>query len=222
MEAMDGGDTDRPSWRWGWGARYEGGMTVVRAIARPLLAGIFIVQGAKTLRNPEPFVPRAQPVTDRLVPLVKKVAPPQVGDRIPESTKNLVRLNGAVQVVAGLAVATGNGRRIGATVLATTLAPTTVAGHPFWQQKDSEERSKQIVQFLKNLGLMGGLMLAAVDTEGRPGLAWRATHGAQVTKKETARAAKLAKKETRRAAKTARREAKLFAGRAKAELPFTD
>ena len=27
---------------------------------------------------------------------------------------------------------------------------------------------------MKNLGLLGGLILAAVDTEGRPDLAWRA------------------------------------------------
>ena len=32
-------------------------------------------------------------------------------------------------------------------------------------------------QFLKNLGLLGGLLLAAVDTEGKPGLAYRATPG---------------------------------------------
>ena len=29
---------------------------------------------------------------------------------------------------------------------------------------------------MKNLGLLGGLLLAAVDTEGRPGLRWRAGH----------------------------------------------
>ena len=58
---------------------YEGGMTVVRAIARPLLSTIFIVQGLNAVRNPEPLVPKAQPVTDRLVPMVKKVAPPQIG-----------------------------------------------------------------------------------------------------------------------------------------------
>jgi putative oxidoreductase len=51
--------------------------------------------------------------------------------------------------------------------------------------------------------MMGGLLLSAVDTEGRPGLAWRAGH-----------AAKTARKESHRLAHTARREAKL----AKAQL----
>ncbi|MEV6281421.1 DoxX family protein [Kribbella sp. NPDC051770] len=195
-------------------------MTVVRALARPLLSIIFVVQGANQVRNPEPLVPKAQPVTDRLVPLAKRVAPPQVGDRIPDTTANLVRLNGAVQVLGGLALASGKGRRVGAAVLAASLVPTTMAGHPFWLEKDKQAKQVQRVQFMKNLGLFGGLLLAAVDTEGQPGLVWRASHGAKAAKRETKRGAKLAKRETKQLAKAARREAKLAAQTAKAELPF--
>ena len=186
----------------------------MRALARPLLSMIFVVQGANSIRNPEPLVPKAQPVTDRLVPMVKKVAPPQVSDRIPETTVNLVRLNGVVQVVGGLALATGKGRRLGAAALAATLLPVTVAGHPFWQVKDKEARQAQRVQFMKNLGLLGGLLLAAVDTEGKPGVAWRATHGAKTAKRETKRGAKAAKREAKDLAREAKHAAKL----AKAEL----
>jgi putative oxidoreductase len=202
-------------------------MTVVRALARPLLSMIFIAQGVNSIRNPEPLVPKAQPVTDRLVPMVKKVAPAQVSDRIPDTTVNLIRLNGVVHVVGGLALATGKGRRLGASALAATLIPVTVAGHPFWQVKDKDARAVQRIQFMKNLGLLGGLLLAAVDTEGKPGVAWRATHGAKAAKRETKRGAKAAKRETTRGAKAARREAKLLAREArhaarlaKAELPF--
>ena len=206
-------------------------MTVVRAIARPLLSTIFVVQGANAVRKPEPLVGKAEPVAERMVPLIKKVAPPQVGERLPEDTKNLVRLNGAAQVLGGLALATGTGRRLGATVLAASLVPTTLAGHRWWEVDDPTQRQQQRLHFMKNLGLLGGLMLAAVDTEGRPGLAWRAGHGAQVTKRETGRAAKLAKRETGRAAKlakreakhaakTAKREAKMLTRQARAELPF--
>ena len=186
----------------------------MRALARPLLSMIFVVQGANSIRNPEPLVPKAQPVTDRLVPMVKKVAPPQVSERIPETTVNLVRLNGAVQVVGGLALATGKGRRLGAATLAATLLPVTVAGHPFWQMKDKESRQAQRIQFMKNLGLLGGLLLAAVDTEGKPGVAWRASHGAKAAKRETKRGAKAAKREAKDLAREAKHAAKL----AKAEL----
>ncbi|MFF0343950.1 DoxX family protein [Kribbella sp. NPDC004875] len=190
-------------------------MTVVRALARPLLSVIFVVQGANQIRNPEPLVPKAQPVTDRLVPVVKKVAPPQVGERIPDTTANLVRLNGAAQVVGGIALATGRGRRLGAGLLAASLVPTTLAGHSFWQEKDKAVRKQQQIQFMKNLGILGGLLLAAVDTEGKPGVAWRATHGAKAAKKETRRGTKAATRETKRAAKAARRETKQFAREAK-------
>ncbi|NIK57426.1 DoxX family protein [Kribbella shirazensis] len=189
-------------------------MTVVRALARPLLSVIFVVQGANAVRNPEPLVPKAQPVTDRFVPMVKKVAPPQVSDRIPETTANLVRLNGAVQVLGGLALATGKGRRLGASVLAASLVPTTLAGHAFWQEKDKDARNQQKIAFMKNLGVLGGLLLAAVDTEGKPGVAWRATHGARAAKRETKRGAKAAKREARQLAREAKQAAKL----AKAEL----
>jgi uncharacterized membrane protein YphA (DoxX/SURF4 family) len=197
-------------------------MTLVRVVARPLLSAIFITSGAKAIRNPEPLVPGAQPVADRMVPLAKKVAPPKVADRIPESTKNLVRLNGALQVVGGLALATGSGRRLGAGLLASTLIPTTLAEHRFWEAKDSTERAQQQTHFMKNLGLLGGLMLAAVDTEGKPGLVWRASHGSKVAKREVGRSAKAAKREAKQIAKAAKREAKLAAKTAKAELPFTD
>jgi len=189
-------------------------MTVVRALARPLLSVIFVVQGANSVRNPEPLVAKAQPVTDRLVPVLKKAAPAQLGDRLPETTVNLIRLNGAAQVLGGLALATGKGRRLGATLLAASLVPTTLAGHAFWQEDEKSAKAQQRIQFMKNLGLMGGLLLAAVDTEGKPGVAWRASHGAKAAKRETKRGTKAAKREARQLARDAKAAARL----AKAEL----
>jgi hypothetical protein len=60
-----------------------------------------------------------------------------------------------------------------------SLVPTTVAGHAFWDAKTAEERARQRTQFLKNVGLGGGLILAAVDTEGKPSLGWRARRAAK-------------------------------------------
>jgi uncharacterized membrane protein YphA (DoxX/SURF4 family) len=185
-----------------------------------MLSTIFIVQGAKAFWDPEKHVEHAEPVTERLMPLVKKVAPAQVTNLIPDDTKSLVRLNGAAQVLGGVALASGQGRRLGALVLLGSLLPTTLAGHRFWDESDPTARAIQKVQFMKNLGLTGGLMLAAVDTEGKPGVVWRTKHGARTAKRETTRAGKLARRETRLLAKSARREARTAARLAKAELPF--
>jgi hypothetical protein len=37
----------------------------------------------------------------------------------------------------------------------------------------------QRVQFFKNLSMLGGLLLAAADTEGRPSMSWRAHRAAE-------------------------------------------
>ena len=68
-------------------------------------------------------------------------------------------------------------------MLAGSLIPTTIAGHPFWPVDSPAERRNQEIHFLKNLGLLGGLLLAAADTEGRPGLRWRASHAVDHTQR---------------------------------------
>jgi uncharacterized membrane protein YphA (DoxX/SURF4 family) len=168
-------------------------MTVSRLLARPLLASMFVVGGANSLKDPAPRVPAAKPVIDKLVPALQK-AVPQVP--IPTDPATLVRINGAAQLLAGLALATGRAPRTSAAVLAATLVPTTAAGHRFWEEKEKGTRSAQQIHFFKNVSMLGGLLLAAVDTEGRPGLAWRARHGARAARRE---------------AKHLRREAKLAA-----------
>ncbi len=196
-------------------------MSLVKFVARSMLAGIFVVQGARALKNPDPLVERATGVTDQLSPLIHKVAPEAVSVRIPEDTRSLIRLNGALQVVGGLALASGIGRRFGAGVLATTLIPTTWAGHPFWEIKDDPDlRGQQFVHFLKNVGLFGGLVIAAGDTQGQPGIAWRTKHGIRAAKKSSKNSIGSAKKSSERMVRTAKREAKLATRAARAELPF--
>jgi uncharacterized membrane protein YphA (DoxX/SURF4 family) len=75
----------------------------------------------------------------------------------------LVRANGAAMVVAGSALALGRWPRAAAAVLASSLVPTTLAGHPFWQETDPASRAAQRIHFLKNLGLCGGLLLVVAN-----------------------------------------------------------
>lgn len=175
-------------------------MTVSRLIARPMLASMFVVGGVDALRNAEAMAPAAAPVADKVVPFARRLAP---GAPIPSDPATLVRLNGAAQVLAGLALATGRAPRLASTVLAATLVPTTLVAHRFWEETDPGAKAGQRVHFLKNVSMLGGLLLAGVDTEGKPGVAWRAK-----------RAASDVRREARQLAKDARREARL----AKAQL----
>lgn len=167
-------------------------MRPVRAAARAMLGAIFVASGARALVNAEQLAARAKLVTDRVAPLLEKTDP-----RLPTEARTLVQINGAVQVASGLLLATSHATRPAAAVLAGSLVPTTLAGHPFWLEHDPAQRRNQQVQFFKNLGLLGGLLLAAADTEGRPGLRWRAGHAVRSAKRQ----ARLA----RRSAEIARR-----------------
>lgn len=170
-------------------------MTISRVLARPMLASIFVVGGAKALRNASALAATAAPVADKVVPAAKKAIPQAP---IPEDVTTLVRINAAAQIVAGLGLATGKAPRLCSLVLAGSLLPTTMAGHAFWAATDPAEKSAQQIHFVKNVSLFGGLLISAGDTDGKPGVAWR-----------TRRAAKDARKEAKSLAGSARREAKL-------------
>lgn len=174
-------------------------MTATRLIARPLLASMFMVGGANALKNAPALAAKAKPVADRLRPMLAKAAP-QV--KIPEDTVNLVRLNAVAQILAAVALTRGRAPRLSSTVLAVSLLPSTVAGHQFWNESDPAAKADQQAYFFKNLSILGGLILAAVDTEGQPGVAYRAKHGATAIRRETRHLAREARLQAKVAAKS--------------------
>ncbi|EEP72503.1 DoxX family protein [Micromonospora sp. ATCC 39149] len=173
-------------------------MTPVRSLARVMMSGIFVVSGARNLQHPGRLAAAAKPVTDRVTPLLQQISP-----RIPTDTETLIRANAAAQLISGLMLATGKFTRPAALVLAGTLIPTTAAGHPFWNSDDPAERTQNQIHFLKNLGLFGGLLLAAADTEGKPGLRWRAGHRIGHSRRSVARAVRTTRREARIAVRSA-------------------
>ncbi len=167
-------------------------MTVTRLVARPLLASMFVVGGINSLRNAKAMAPQVQPMADRLAAGAQKAQVP-----LPRDAETQVKINGAVHVVAGLALATGRAPRLASAALAATLVPTTIAGHRFWEESDPGAKSNQQIHFFKNASMLGGLLLAAVDTDGKPGMAWRAKRAAGDVRREAKRAAKSAKREAK-------------------------
>jgi putative oxidoreductase len=149
-------------------------VTPTRLLARPLLAAVFVSSGIDVLRNPEPRIKTAEPVTTRIAGMTG----------LPDDTELLVKVNAGVQIGAGLMLALGKFPRLAAATLAGSLVPTTLAGHRYWEELEETRRKQQQVHFFKNLGLLGGLMLAAVDTEGSPSLAWRARHQASAVREK--------------------------------------
>jgi putative oxidoreductase len=160
---------------------------ILRRIARPMLAAVFVSGGIDTLRNPTPRVEAVGPTigkaTDQVLDKIPDQAldkvPDKVIEKVPTDTESLVKINAAAQIGAGIALALGKFPRLSALVLAGSVVPTTLSGHRFWETEDPQERTQQQIHFFKNVGLLGGLLLAAADTHGKPSAAWRAKHAAR-------------------------------------------
>lgn len=138
---------------------------LVRRLARPMLASIFVVGGLDSARQPAGKAPAAEKIN--VGPVAEKLG---LSD-----TTSLVRANGAAQVVGGLALALGRLPRLAALGLAASLVPTTLAGHRFWELDEPAGKAAQQMHFVKNLSILGGLLLAAVDTGGRESLGHKAS-----------------------------------------------
>jgi putative oxidoreductase len=127
-------------------------MAPTRALARLGLSGIFINGGLDTYRDPAPRAALARPFIGKLA---------EFAPALPSDPLRIVRANAVVQVAAGGLLAAGILPRVAATILAGSLVPTTLGGHPFWQIDDPARRSQQRTQFLKNAAILGGLLLVA-------------------------------------------------------------
>ncbi|WP_432564286.1 DoxX family protein [Kineococcus sp. SYSU DK003] len=174
-------------------------MTVVRRLARPMLAAIFIKNGIDQVRHAGDLAPSAEP-------LVHRVAGPL---RLPDDPVLLVRLNGAAMAGAGVLFALGKAPRLSAVVLAATATPSAYVNHPFWSEKDPSVRSEVLEDFLTDLGLLGGALLAAVDTAGKPGALWRGKRAGR----DAQRLARLAAREAVHAAEVGKKDVQLAAAK---------
>ena len=123
-----------------------------------MIASVYIIQGYQTMRSPERVVKQAEPVVRSLAEYI---------DFVPDDTEQAVRVNAAVQLAGGLLLAIGRLPRLASLALAASLVPTTAAGHSFWTCDDPQERAQQRIHFLKNLSMLGGLLMVAADSGGR-------------------------------------------------------
>jgi uncharacterized membrane protein YphA (DoxX/SURF4 family) len=171
-------------------------MTIVRRLARPLLAASFVQEGLDAVLHPGMRSERARPLVDA-------VAKP-LG--LPNDPELLIRANGAVMIGAGALFALGRMPRLTGLALAATLAPGIYLHVVSLRtEKDGERRASERDDLLRDLGRFGGALLAAVDTQGRPGLAWRSKHAAEHLNASAHRTKRAARREAKRAAKEARR-----------------
>jgi len=146
---------------------------LIRRIARPMLSAAFISRGVESLRSPKPAADAARPTLEGLSKL-----PDPVGTRVPSNAETVARINAAVQIGGGLLLATGKLPRLASAALAASVVPGSLGGHMFWNQSDPGRKADERRAFLTDVSLIGGLIIAAVDTEGKPSLGWRGRRAA--------------------------------------------
>jgi uncharacterized membrane protein YphA (DoxX/SURF4 family) len=147
---------------------------LIRRIARPMLSAVFIGRGVEALRSPKPAVDAARPTLESLSKL-----PDPVGTNVPTNPETVARITAGVQIGGGLLLASGKLPRLASAALAFSVVPGSLGGHTFWNETDPARNAEERRAFLTDVSLIGGLIIAAVDTEGKPSLGWRSRRAAR-------------------------------------------
>ena len=146
---------------------------LIRRVARPMLSAAFIGRGVDALRSPKPAADAARPTLEGLSKL-----PDPVGTNVPSNAETVARVTAGVQIGGGLLLASGKLPRLASAALALSVVPGSLGGHTFWNETDPQRKADERRAFLTDISLIGGLIIAAVDTEGRPSLGWRGRRAA--------------------------------------------
>ncbi|MFC4555998.1 DoxX family protein [Georgenia faecalis] len=143
-------------------------MSLTHRLARPLLASIFIADGLDALRRPDSHVERFR----KAEPLLEKVG---LGGMAADP-RLLVRATGAVTTVSAIMLATSRKPRTAALTLAAITVPLTLVNNPVWSAHDRGRKRELRRGLLRGASATGGLLLAALDRDGKPSLGWRLTN----------------------------------------------
>lgn len=75
--------------------------------------------------------------------------------------------SGALLVLGGLSLLTGAKQKVGASLVTTFLTGVTPTMHDYWNVQDQGQRMNEMINFTKNLALIGGAAFAAAAARPR-------------------------------------------------------
>lgn len=159
---------------------------MTRALARPLLASWFVYGGVRAALEPQKGADASRPVVE---PLLR-----EAGIDVPVDT--LVRAHGIATAAAAALLAVSRSPRTAGVALTGLAAVTVATATPFWRMEEGPEREASLEQFMKNLSLLGGAMLAA--TAGHSAGHIKRKKARKVKSAERAKAKKAAAKSSTR------------------------
>lgn len=142
-----------------------------------MLAAPFIIDGADAVARPK----RHAEKLEQVLPALERASLPPT---IRAHAHTLARVSGAVSVVAGLSLASGRAPRTSAAILAAINLPVTILAHAdrsTWTGSPAAKRDA-LSGLLRGGALGAGLVMASLDRQGRPSLAWELRNSRQQRK----------------------------------------
>ncbi len=128
----------------------------VRAIARPLLASWFIYAAVDAILDPSRHSAKSAPL---LEPILEDAG-------VSLTAPQLTRLHGIATLAAATTLAVSRTPRTAGLALAGLATVNVVVGEPFWRESEGPARTASRENFIKNISLLGGTLIAA--TAGKP------------------------------------------------------
>ena len=128
----------------------------VRTVARPLLASWFIYAAVDAILDPSRHSAKSAPLIE---PRLREVG-------VPLTVSQLTRLHGVATLAAATSLAASRTPRTAGLALAGLATVTAVVGEPFWREPSGPARNESRENFIKNVSLLGGALIAA--TAGKP------------------------------------------------------
>lgn len=173
-------------------------MSLIRRVARPLIAAPFVYEGVQTAIRPQRAIEILPLTMEDLDKDLDKV-------NFPVDAETLIRVTGAVSAVSGLAFALNKKPRLAALVLLSTTFMAVAGRKKVWEL-EGPEQLEEARSILGDLGLLGGVLLATVDRDGKPSFAYRldkmierGQKSAQEKQRQLQKAAKKGKKRSSKA-----------------------
>jgi len=159
---------------------------MIRALARPMLASWFVYRGVRDALDPQQRAAQAEPVVR---PLLDQAGAADL------STADAIRMHGVATAAAAATLALSRTPRTAGVALTGLAAVSAAVYAPFWRLPEGPEREAVRDEFVKNLSLVGGAMLAAT-----------AGHSAGHVKRKKARKAKAKARKAASGKESARKE----------------
>lgn len=120
--------------------------TAAHLAGRAIFGGYFVYNGLQHFKNRKMLVDYAR---------AKGVPAPAVA----------VVGSGLLILTGGLSLMAGAWPKAGAGLIATFLLGVSPQMHAFWKESDPQQRMSEMVNFTKNMALVGGSLLAAAHPE---------------------------------------------------------